>query len=138
MGVVEDKGSVAVDRLRNPVPRAPGPGIGVVTAMVAAASRGWIFPGWLNVFHQTSVLFWRNIHRKGPGVAGVAGARPACWFFARLIWPVATRQKMASCHIAPRRVGWEGLACQEADLLHQLLILIRHDRRDSRLVIFEG
>lgn len=47
MGVVEDKGSVAVDRLRNTVPCAPGPGIGVVTAMVAAASRGWTFPGWL-------------------------------------------------------------------------------------------
>lgn len=40
MGVVEDKGSVAVDRLRNTVPCAPGPGIRVVTAMVAAASRG--------------------------------------------------------------------------------------------------
>lgn len=45
---------------------------------------------------------------------------------------------MASRRDAMRRVGLEGLACQETDLLHQLLILIRHGGRDSRPEFFNG
>lgn len=93
MCVVEDKGSVAVDRLPNTVPCAPGPGIGVVTTMVAAASRG------------------SERARDGR----------CCWGEASLL---------VLCTV--------DLACEEADLLHQLLILIRHDGLDSRLEIFDG
>lgn len=93
-GVVEDEGPVAMDRLRNTVPCTPGRGIRMVTTIVAATSRGCIFTNKSKSHPSNELfLFWHDVHRKGPGLVGVAGARPACWFFARLIWPVTTRQK---------------------------------------------
>lgn len=78
-GVVEDKGPVAMDRLRNAVPCTPGCGIRVVNTIVAATSRGWIFHSRLKTHPSNGyLLFWRDIHRKGAGLVGVAGARPAC------------------------------------------------------------
>lgn len=38
---------MAMDGLRNTVPCTPGRGVGVVTTIVAAASRGYILPVWL-------------------------------------------------------------------------------------------
>jgi len=134
IGVVEDKGPVSMDGLCNTVPSTPGRGIVVATAVVAATARGWRFPGWLKSHSSGEDPAWRrNIHRRGAGVAVVA-ARPACWFFARLIWPVSTRQRYPKLEreqsgrsVAHRSASaGEGLACQEADLLHQLLVLVRH------------
>lgn len=85
---------MAMDRLCNTVPCTPRRGIGMVTTIVAAASRGCILTGWLKRHaSKECCVFIRDIHRKGAGLAGGAGVRPACWFFARLIWPVLSRQK---------------------------------------------
>lgn len=106
MGVVEDKGSVAVDGLRNTVPCAPGPGIGVVTTMIAATSRGWIFPGWLK-YHPSngcSVLAQHTSERASGG--------RCCWGEASLLVLCAVDLacgyasgfvSMASRRTAPRR-----------------------------------
>lgn len=40
VGVVEDKGSVSMDGLRNAITRTPGRGIGVVAPLVATTTRG--------------------------------------------------------------------------------------------------
>lgn len=85
---------MSMNGLRNAISCTSWCGIRMMTTIVSATSRCYRC-SWLTRHSSTSVVFGHNIHREGPEVAGVPGARPACWFFARLIWPVTTRQKQS-------------------------------------------
>lgn len=47
MNIVEDKGSVSMDRLCNAVPCTSGCRVGMRTTMITATTGGWRFPSWL-------------------------------------------------------------------------------------------
>lgn len=70
---------MAMDRLRNTVPCTPGRRVGVVTAIVAAASRGYILPVWLKS-HPSRECCVCGLHTSERG-----GVGRCCWREASLL-----------------------------------------------------